>query len=222
MTIGRYLQMNSELGILKAAAKRVGLSFDEYMSNLDAGLKRCTLGKHWPPTQDFHSNAARIDGLSTSCRYCWSKYTRTTDGPGLREKRERLTEDGLAWCGKCKKWLPADQINHNRACRPCTNQYARERYATVKRVRQERRQHSHARKRNMKPISPDDQDTAMASTNGHCKYCDRPATTFDHVIPVSKGGPSTIDNIVPACVFCNSSKKDRNVDEWLAQRKESA
>lgn len=33
--------------------------------------------------------------------------------------------------------------------------------------------------------------------------------TIDHVIPLSRGGPNTINNIVPACQSCNSKKGDK-------------
>jgi 5-methylcytosine-specific restriction endonuclease McrA len=42
-----------------------------------------------------------------------------------------------------------------------------------------------------------------------CFYCGRPATTADHVVPVSKGGGSAA-NLVPACKPCNSRKGNRS------------
>jgi 5-methylcytosine-specific restriction endonuclease McrA len=46
-----------------------------------------------------------------------------------------------------------------------------------------------------------------------CLCCGkRKKLTADHVIPVSKGGTSSIDNIQPLCKSCNSKKKDKTID----------
>jgi 5-methylcytosine-specific restriction endonuclease McrA len=43
-----------------------------------------------------------------------------------------------------------------------------------------------------------------------CQYCGaRSNLTVDHVIPRSKGGPSSWDNIVASCAPCNRRKGDR-------------
>lgn len=43
-----------------------------------------------------------------------------------------------------------------------------------------------------------------------CQYCDSTKRlTIDHVIPRSKGGTHTWDNVVAACQRCNSIKGDR-------------
>lgn len=55
----------------------------------------------------------------------------------------------------------------------------------------------------------------LAEVNGHCAYCDKEAKlTLDHVIPLSKGGKHSKDNVVAACAHCNSSKGDRTLEEW--------
>lgn len=44
----------------------------------------------------------------------------------------------------------------------------------------------------------------------HCQYCgSTKRLTLDHVIPRSKGGLHTWDNVVAACERCNSVKGDR-------------
>ena len=46
-----------------------------------------------------------------------------------------------------------------------------------------------------------------------CLCCGkRKKLTADHVVPVSKGGTSNIDNIQPLCGPCNSSKRDKTTD----------
>ena len=54
---------------------------------------------------------------------------------------------------------------------------------------------------------------------GECIYCgEEGETTFDHLVPLSKGGEDTISNQVPACKSCNSSKGSRDVIEWFGER----
>ncbi|WNN91358.1 HNH endonuclease [Gloeocapsopsis dulcis] len=46
--------------------------------------------------------------------------------------------------------------------------------------------------------------------NHTCQYCgSRKHLTLDHVLPVSRGGLHTWDNVVTACERCNQRKSDR-------------
>lgn len=55
--------------------------------------------------------------------------------------------------------------------------------------------------------------TIFARDGGRCQYCGAAAESLDHVIPRSKGGPHTWENVVAACRRCNSRKEDRLLDE---------
>jgi 5-methylcytosine-specific restriction endonuclease McrA len=50
-----------------------------------------------------------------------------------------------------------------------------------------------------------------------CQYCDRKCTigeiTYDHVVPRSRGGTTSWENIVSACVACNGRKANRTPRE---------
>lgn len=49
-----------------------------------------------------------------------------------------------------------------------------------------------------------------------CAYCndeDGPHQ-IDHIVPVGRGGRSTLDNLSVACGPCNASKRDRLLSEW--------
>jgi 5-methylcytosine-specific restriction endonuclease McrA len=50
--------------------------------------------------------------------------------------------------------------------------------------------------------------------DGHrCQYCGAAAESIDHVIPRSRGGGHTWDNVVAACRPCNVRKRDRLLAE---------
>lgn len=53
--------------------------------------------------------------------------------------------------------------------------------------------------------------------NGACAYCLRTDRTLtqEHMVPISRGGPHSSDNVVPACVPCNSRKRDRSIFTML-------
>ena len=51
--------------------------------------------------------------------------------------------------------------------------------------------------------------------DGRCQYCGRTAgpLTIDHVLPRSRGGGTTWENCVAACLPCNQRKDDRTPRE---------
>ncbi len=53
----------------------------------------------------------------------------------------------------------------------------------------------------------------FARDGGRCVYCGVPATSVDHVVPRSRGGAHSWDNVVSACRRCNHLKADRSIAE---------
>ena len=53
---------------------------------------------------------------------------------------------------------------------------------------------------------------------GRCHYCGEKfppeELTMDHLVPVSRGGKASRNNVVPACKECNSRKKYLLPIEW--------
>jgi 5-methylcytosine-specific restriction endonuclease McrA len=60
----------------------------------------------------------------------------------------------------------------------------------------------------------------FARDGGRCVYCNAAATSLDHVVPKSRGGAHSWDNVVSACARCNHVKADRAVSElgWRLRR----
>jgi HNH endonuclease len=67
----------------------------------------------------------------------------------------------------------------------------------------------------------DEQWIALKQAWGGCAYCgatDLPLQR-DCVLALSRGGRYTIDNVVPACRSCNTSKCSDEVTVWLRRRR---
>lgn len=48
-----------------------------------------------------------------------------------------------------------------------------------------------------------------------CTYCGEPATSIDHIVPISRGGTGERENLTPACGRCNSRKNAMSVSAFL-------
>src|SRR4029453_16204327 len=80
------------------------------------------------------------------------------------------------------------------------------------------------RKRRMARVVHDltnEQWTALQAAWGGCAYCgatDKPLQR-DCIPPVSRGGRYTLDNVVPTCPSCNTSKCNDEVTGWLRRKR---
>ena len=53
----------------------------------------------------------------------------------------------------------------------------------------------------------------LVRDNFECQYCGGRAENVDHVVPKSRGGGHTWDNVVAACRPCNARKENRDAAE---------
>jgi 5-methylcytosine-specific restriction endonuclease McrA len=69
-------------------------------------------------------------------------------------------------------------------------------------------------------LTPDEWESLVEAW-GACAYCgiDAGALQKDCVLPISRGGRYTFDNVVPACRSCNASKSNDEVTSWLRRRR---
>lgn len=87
----------------------------------------------------------------------------------------------------------------------------------------EQRNMSNERRRTMKQLLPHTltliQWTNIKATfDNRCAYCGRELPLQqEHFIALSKGGEYTLNNIIPSCGSCNSSKRDKDFDIWYHQ-----
>lgn len=102
--------------------------------------------------------------------------------------------------------------------------------AVRREVAARRRANQHDTKIN---FTKEDWQRALEYWEHKCAICSRPADFWldivaDHWIPITKGGDTTSDNIVPLCqgkkgqpdgvISCNPSKSNRDAKEWLVEK----
>ncbi len=69
-------------------------------------------------------------------------------------------------------------------------------------------------------LTPEQWD-ALVTAWGGCAYCTTEDGPFqrDCVLPISRGGRYTLDNVVPACRSCNTSKCNDEVTGWMRRKR---
>ena len=67
----------------------------------------------------------------------------------------------------------------------------------------------------------DEQWAALQAAWTGCAYCGASSVALqrDCVLPISRGGRYTVDNVVPACRSCNTSKCNDEVTGWLRRKR---
>lgn len=136
---------------------------------------------------------------------------------------------GTKFCSKCRDLKPLHAYGWDKrasdgrqsACLSCFNEYQKTRHRdpALKQFDSERRR-GHWNARRARKLAAEVTGPVPAGTytavlaSGPCVYCDAPATTVDHVMPLARGGHEAEYNLVPACLPCNSSKHARLLVEW--------
>ena len=160
-------------------------------------------------------------------------------GVPIAEYVDRLHR-GEKWCGDCKAWHGRDLFAKDRSrgdglassCegrahrkpkipltvaekRARANASYRRCYVGARRAAIRAR--AAARKRGLDPIPSWWRDRQLERG---CAYCEAPATTLDHVIPVVRGGKSHPGNLVPACAKCNIKKRHHDPTPWVERMRQ--
>ena len=95
--------------------------------------------------------------------------------------------------------------------------------ALLKRSRAKRRARLQGVTRPETTLSRIEWESLIVAYDGRCAYCgNKSELTQDHIVPISKGGQHTMENIAPACHSCNSSKGTMDVVDFIIRLKEIA
>jgi 5-methylcytosine-specific restriction endonuclease McrA len=180
------------------------------------------------PLDAFGVQARGLYGRKSECKPCLAAKEaarRAADPEAARAykrewwaKQEWTPEERAEASAKFKAWYadPENKIRHAASMR----RWVRENQAAFKEIQQRylAKNPVHIRRRAYlvkveRTLTQEQWNEILEVFDHRCAYCLRSDVklTMDHVIPVSKGGPHTAENVVPACKPCNSQKWDRPI-----------
>jgi len=156
-----------------------------------ATQKVCTKCKVLKDLADFNISKRNIDNRRSDCKQC--EYA---------QKR--------AWVIKNRERLNIKR--RNRANSIEQKQKIAERVKKWKKLHPDKKKAYQVQRRSkiknlITDLTTSQWDEIKSFYNYCCAYCGKETKlTIDHVIPIAKGGHHTANNVVPACLSCNSSK----------------
>jgi len=194
--------------------------------------KYCPGCKNTKPYSEFQKHKNRPDGLQSWCKECFAKKElsykerrkelRTTPQHKayVKEYMEKTGKELIKKYKKSEKYK-ATILKYGRSVsgKESSKRYRQsENGKRSQQVRHERRRAALANAEGA--FSIPEWKLVVKEYNNLCAYCNTKNENLqiDHVVPLSRGGRNSIDNIVPACGSCNSSKRDKTLIVWMYER----
>lgn len=193
-------------------------------------MKRCVKCEEEKSIEEFYKNKATQDGLQAQCKSCRKKYReKNRDKEAERKKKYReKNRDKVLEIQKKYREKNRDKVaEHNKKYR----EKNRDKVAEIqKKYREENplktRAHTHKR-RALKletTIEPIDLNLVWDDSFGICFLCETPMDqqytypdprlpSLEHVIPLSRGGTHTYDNLTYTHLQCNNRKLASLIEE---------
>jgi 5-methylcytosine-specific restriction endonuclease McrA len=169
-------------------------------------MKKCSRCKIWKSIEEFSKQSRLKDGRRYWCKSCESTYN----------KQKKIDEPDK-WKEYFRNWW----LNHkdwDRNRRDSNPEYVKQRhhnyYENNKDKFYEKVNNRKAKIKEVGGTITNKEWKELCNKYGNrCLRCGRKVKlTIDHIIPLSKGGSNTIDNIQPLCGHCNPSKGAKTID----------
>ncbi len=205
-------------------------------------MKRCTKCGEIKETEVFSLNKRYSDGRSSKCKKCVSEDARLRRLANLEKAREedrrkrlgnaeKIGKSQAKWRHKKqgeKYWLKWDQEkrkesnrrfrqNNRERCRQLADKWRAKHLLIIK----ESNNRTKAKKQGVAVIEKIDYQTILQRDGCVCYLCGQGIEllelSFDHVIPLSKGGSHTTENVRPTHKHCNQQKSAKLVELTISQ-----
>lgn len=150
--------------------------------------KHCVVCLEWKPLRNFARHSTCAEGRRNKCTTCEGR-----------------------WAHKHHREARIAAVRRYQARYP-------EKFEAAKRNNDARRRAAGLRHHGRFGVTTADLRRIRETFGTACVYCGAVATTLDHVVPLSRGGLHSVENLVPACGPCNRSKHAKTPEEWQATR----
>jgi hypothetical protein len=188
--------------------------------------KRCSACGVTKTSSEFSRSDNNADGLHGQCKSCTAEYRASNK----LKNADRTEFPEFKRCYSCGQTKAGSEFSRqsNRAdglssqCKSCNAEY-RAANKLNRAVRKGYRK-AVALGNHAEEFTGDDLEAHWAENDisaERCNYCgvelstlEAKDQTLDHVHALNNGGPHTVENIVPCCGSCNSSKQDLELADW--------
>lgn len=193
---------------------KFGIILPNKVLDIPQGHKFCNSCNEILPNEVFPVLSKAKDGYASRCKTCKSKYARKVYDS---EKEKKRTDPFLEKRYAQKKFYY--QKNRVKLSEQKKDYRKTDNYKILKRYSNEKRR---TKKMLLESSFTKKQwSECVKHFNNTCCYCGDEVNilSMDHFIPLSKGGEWTVNNIVPSCMSCNSSKRAIDFFKWYPKQK---
>lgn len=226
---------------IQSKARLLGLNINKslnennhlFINNIE--YKFCKTCNEYIVLNNFYKHKETFDGLSTSCKECVKKRSKKHIEMHKNEvkeyqkeyrinNREKLNDYSNKYYyknhDKLLKVGKKYRLKYNENIKVYRKLYLQTEIGKeVNRLKEQKRR---SRKKNLKSDLTIGQwnETIKnwTDSNGyiHCAYCSEITVKpeQEHIIPLSKNGEYTKNNIIPICKTCNTSKNNKSLEEF--------
>lgn len=215
------------------------------------GWKTCSRCKERKLVSEFSEGKHTSDGYQTWCKACFHAYyeanreeARVRSATSYAANREerlaqmkvyRGTEEGRKVrqaAERCYRLTPQGKVTAKRARQSEKGQARGRRLGRTKKGRARQKRARHTRRAREAGTASDLTLKDLALLDARylfCNYCGHAfevegpfKRVLEHVVPLSRGGATTLKNLVYACVHCNQDKGTKLLKEWINRWYEEA